>query len=674
MSESAELSKKALKKAKKRVASGSGTAAQVRAVYGAAAAAAVELLPSPTPPMKDSLLLSEVQNVLLWSLTHEQGEMPRWLSVRNKPLIRGALVILTSALTQGDVHDRCLAFTRARRVKLPKSHHSRTAAAAASELLQVKLPRKRKAAAMEAAAANEDSEAAGGAPASTHPARLPCGRWKSSYVRAFGLSRAELRENGYPIAGEAAARRDFLPLRDGTGGNDGGGDVGADLVAIDCEMVLVRGDHMVDGGWPLVKQLARVALVDGDGTRLIDEFVTPEKPVVDYLTRFSGVTEALLRERATLTFHEVRERVLTLLAGKVLIGHSLESDLDALRIAVPPPKRAAAAASAPSDAISTAPVAAPAASWRPTILDTAVLYPLRVHHHGPPTKAALRNLSVTHLKREIQQPNEQMSSARPGNHASSGHDPVEDALAAMDLAKLKLERGIAYGTPGASWGVAYEPMHDALARAGWTCHLLGGQGSNLISALPPARPAALGSPAAPAKAGADAAVGTPNRDSLNVVGCATDHELVEIAATLVNSSQQPFVWLTLGDTAATAAAEAVEETTTSDTSPPPTEAHAALLAGLFARLPADTLVVLLGTAHAPDLSAIEGDDAMVAKPGEDDDDAEEEERAGANPADAAPAENKRHAQKRQHAVRDPPPGWVTFAVSGPGGAAGGASK
>ena len=72
---------------------------------------------------------------------------------------------------------------------------------------------------------------------------------------------------------------------------------------------------MVDGGWPLVKQLARVALVDEGGQVLMDELVQPERPVVDHLTRYSGVTAELLAT-ATLSFRQAQERVKQLARGR----------------------------------------------------------------------------------------------------------------------------------------------------------------------------------------------------------------------------------------------------------------------------------------------------------------------------------------------------------------------
>lgn len=118
-----------------------------------------------------------------------------------------------------------------------------------------------------------------------------------------------------------------------------------------------------------------------------------------------------------------------LMAGgdTVMVGHSLESDLHAMRLSLPDGA---------------------------CVLDTALLYPLRCNLHGPPAKAALRNLTVQHLKREIQQPR-----MEPGvMNVGMGHSPAEDAQAAMDLAVLKLANGHSYATPDASWGIGFERM------------------------------------------------------------------------------------------------------------------------------------------------------------------------------------------------------------------------
>lgn len=79
-----------------------------------------------------------------------------------------------------------------------------------------------------------------------------------------------------------------------------------------------------------------------------------------------------------------------------LVGHSLENDLLALKIS------------------------------HSLVIDTAVLYK---HSRGGTYKVALRVLTRRFLSREIQ-------------HSGNGHDSIEDAQAAMDLAFLKIKHGI----------------------------------------------------------------------------------------------------------------------------------------------------------------------------------------------------------------------------------------
>ena len=85
-------------------------------------------------------------------------------------------------------------------------------------------------------------------------------------MRSFAARGEELRENDYPISGDGHLAATYLPAAlpmDGldasavkaSPGVGAAADAATRLLAIDCEMVLVRGTTMVDG--PLVKQLAR---------------------------------------------------------------------------------------------------------------------------------------------------------------------------------------------------------------------------------------------------------------------------------------------------------------------------------------------------------------------------------------------------------------------------------
>lgn len=126
--------------------------------------------------------------------------------------------------------------------------------------------------------------------------------------------------------------------------------------------------------------------------------------------RFSGITKETL-EPVTTTLSDVQSHLLELFqpAHKVvLVGQSLNSDFKAIKL------------------------------MHPYIVDTSVIFS---HYHDKPYKPSLKRLAMKYLKREIQR----------GQHVNKmGHDSIEDALACLDLVKLKLEKGLAFGSAEAS--------------------------------------------------------------------------------------------------------------------------------------------------------------------------------------------------------------------------------
>jgi len=97
-------------------------------------------------------------------------------------------------------------------------------------------------------------------------------------------------------------------------------------VALDCEMVGV-------GPFGNKSALARVCVIDWDYSILIDTFVIVEEPVTDYRTRVSGVKAEDIYYG--LPINHVRNLVLRIIKDKVLIGHGLKCDLEALGITHP---------------------------------------------------------------------------------------------------------------------------------------------------------------------------------------------------------------------------------------------------------------------------------------------------------------------------------------------------
>ncbi|KAK1338391.1 hypothetical protein QTO34_001507 [Cnephaeus nilssonii] len=129
------------------------------------------------------------------------------------------------------------------------------------------------------------------------------------------------------------------------------------IYALDCEMCYTTAGL----------ELTRVTVVDSAGSVVFDTFVRPQRDIVDYNTRFSGVTAAHLA-RTSVSLRDVQAVLLTLFnADTILIGHSLHSDLLALKLIH-------------STVLDTSvlfphrlglPTGAPCAAWRPTTSDAS---------------------------------------------------------------------------------------------------------------------------------------------------------------------------------------------------------------------------------------------------------------------------------------------------------------
>ncbi|GMF56960.1 unnamed protein product [Phytophthora fragariaefolia] len=157
------------------------------------------------------------------------------------------------------------------------------------------------------------------------------------------------------------------------------------LLALDCEMC--RTTKGVE--------LTRLTLIDSSEKVLLDEYVRPKNPIVDYCTQYSGITCDIM-EATTMRLADIQKRFLDLVpAEAILVGHSIENDLQALRV------------------------------LHRRVIDTSCMYP---HPKGPPFRSALRFLSSQFLNRAIQT-------------GTDGHCSVEDAVATLQLAKLKIKHG-----------------------------------------------------------------------------------------------------------------------------------------------------------------------------------------------------------------------------------------
>ncbi|KOB69949.1 putative transcription elongation factor B polypeptide 3 binding protein 1 isoform 1 [Operophtera brumata] len=158
------------------------------------------------------------------------------------------------------------------------------------------------------------------------------------------------------------------------------------VYSLDCEMCYTTNGL----------DLTRVTVINSACKVVYETLIKPLHPIIDYNTRYSGITEEQMCHVKT-SLLEVQATLLAMFSSKtILVGHSLESDFKALKLI------------------------------HDTVIDTSVLFP---HKMGPPFKRALRNLSSEYLKKIIQ-------------NSVDGHDSAEDAMVCMELLQYKLKEDL----------------------------------------------------------------------------------------------------------------------------------------------------------------------------------------------------------------------------------------
>ncbi|KAG6064479.1 hypothetical protein E4U32_000180 [Claviceps aff. humidiphila group G2b] len=97
-------------------------------------------------------------------------------------------------------------------------------------------------------------------------------------------------------------------------------------VALDCEMVGIgAGGHE--------SALARVSVVDFHGRQVYDSYVKPTERVTDWRSHVSGVSSKEMR--FARNFIEVQKDISSIIRGRILVGHDIKHDLEALRLPHP---------------------------------------------------------------------------------------------------------------------------------------------------------------------------------------------------------------------------------------------------------------------------------------------------------------------------------------------------
>ncbi|KAG6927713.1 exonuclease NEF-sp [Chelydra serpentina] len=197
-------------------------------------------------------------------------------------------------------------------------------------------------------------------------------------LTSYILTLEEMRKYDYPLEGSPGCGN-YVHTQCESPRTDS-----SPLFGLDCEMCLTEKGN----------EVTRVSLVDAEGRCIMDDLIKPETQILNYLTRYSGITRKILLPVKT-KLPEIQDKLKKLLPrDAVLVGHSLNADLHALQMI------------------------------HPSVIDTSLLF---ARHKGRRFK--LKFLAKAVLGKEIQCENK------------VGHDPTEDAEAALELLQYFIDQG-----------------------------------------------------------------------------------------------------------------------------------------------------------------------------------------------------------------------------------------
>uniref|UniRef100_A0A1I8F127 Exonuclease domain-containing protein n=2 Tax=Wuchereria bancrofti TaxID=6293 RepID=A0A1I8F127_WUCBA len=180
--------------------------------------------------------------------------------------------------------------------------------------------------------------------------------------------------------------------------------------AVDCEMCTTETGE---------SELTRISIVDECYEVLLDTLVKPRNRIVDYVTKYSGITEKML-ENVNVRVEDVQRALSHILPNDaILVGHTLECDFNAMRIT------------------------------HPYCIDISLCLNLSGKDRQ---RSSLKTLARIFLNEEIQ--------------GENGHCSVDDAVITMRLLKYKLSHGIRFGNVSLGWSFDDWARENGLTTSG----------------------------------------------------------------------------------------------------------------------------------------------------------------------------------------------------------------